>query len=242
MLVEDADTGQRLPGKLVKLFQNTNDSRFVQSDTSNAFGYAEFQQVPFNTYRASFEGDSVYAPRDMQFQLQSNSKTQAVLYLNRKSNRHAYLYQFIKNDKDMDRDLNLSVVSSTGKECKVNPSQRYCAHAIFQNDVQQESSGYERIKLDHFTESYYLAYLSDTPRQSYQCAVADQKQFPYYLNEQVTVRSLAQAQTIYYTLYCFTGWGLNSRVDFRQTFLTEPSASLCEQFYPRNTKYSLSLL
>ena len=67
----------------------------------------------------------------------------------------------------------LSIKSINNKECVVDPLNKWCAYAEHINDITDNKSGYERIKLNKFTESHYLAYLKDSPAYSGTCAAAD---------------------------------------------------------------------
>lgn len=72
--------------------------------------------------------------------------------------------------------------------------------------------------------SHYLAFLKESPQYSGTCAAADPKLHRYYKSDDITERSLEfqwedvrVLQTVKYeTLYCFTGWGLNSRREYRK--------------------------
>ena len=83
-------------------------------------------------------------------------------------------------------------------------------------DVGLKKSGYEKIKIDKFTESYYLAFLENSPAYSGSCAAANHSKMPYYEKGTTTLRSLSYnwenvrklATVKYQSLYCFTGWGL----------------------------------
>ena len=124
-----------------------------------------------------------------------------------------------------------------------------------EDDVDGAQAGYERVKINKFTESYYLAYKKPTPAYSTSCeykAHGGARNY-YENNEPTTIRSLADkfdwsnvrkaATNTFETLYCFTGWGLNSKKVVRTVGTGEPTAkSLCPSMYPSGTEFALDRL
>ena len=79
----------------------------------------------------------------------------------------------------------------------------------------------EKIRINSFTVSHYLAFLKQSPDYDGNCKEADFKKESYYPdNEETTLRSLKEehfnwdkvrklsTSLKWETLYCFTGWGL----------------------------------
>jgi len=52
----------------------------------------------------------------------------------------------------------LKIRSVSGEECTVDPLNKWCAYAEHVKDIQSGENGFEKIRLNKFTESNYLTY------------------------------------------------------------------------------------
>ena len=156
------------------------------------------------------------------------------------------------------RDLAVNV-QGYGKDasssCTVEATSKYCGYMSLEDDVDGTQAGYERVNINKFTESYYLAYKKPTPAYSTTCSYPGSNGVGSYYenNAPTTIRSLGEkfdwanvrkaVAVNYETLYCFNGWGLNSKKVIRTISTTEPTAkALCPAFYPSGTQFALDRL
>lgn len=251
-MVKDAETNEPLKNINVKLFAGEDSNKYLSKQATSKDGYASFANVAYDHYTVKFDGDDTYLPAKASFQLQSEINGDATLLLNRRDSTTATLDQYIANSY-VDKDFALSIVSHDNKSCKVDPLTKYCAYAAYVSDVQKNNAGYEKIRIDQFTVSHYLAYLKDSPDYAGTCSAPLVRDTPYYPKSETTLRSLrydwsnvrklANPAVNYQTLYCFTGWGLNSKKVFRETSVdVEPKASLCASMYPKGSRFAVDRL
>lgn len=250
--VKDIETNQPLKNIQLKLYAGEDSNKYLSKQNTSENGYATFANVAYDYYTVKFDGDDTYLPARASFKLQSEINGDVTLLLNRKDSTTATLDEYISND-DQDKDFALSIVSHNGKSCKVDSLTKYCAYAAYISDVQKNNAGYEKIRIDRFTVSHYLAYLKDAPTYSGTCSAPLTSQTPYYSKSETTLRSLSYDWSTvrkldnpavnYQTLYCFTGWGLNSKKVYRQTSTgAEPTAKICAPLYPSDSVYSVEKL
>lgn len=128
---------------------------------------------------------------------------------------------------------------------------RWCAYAEHVTDTQAGQTGEEKIILRKLTVSHYLAYLKNAYQSDETCLTNYQKNYRYYSQDTTTLRSLEfkwdevrelLANNEYQTLYCFTGFGMESKVEYPQILNAKPTASSCSTYYPANSKWSLENL
>ncbi len=50
---------------------------------------------------------------------------------------------------------------------------KWCGYAEFMKDVKKGQNGFERIKIDKFTESLYMGYVKESPSYNGSCPAAD---------------------------------------------------------------------
>ena len=252
VLVKDGETGEAVSNLPVRLYSGQTLEKYLSQDTSNEHGNASFENVAYDNYTVVFEGNDTYAPSKEATIVQSENDGSIILLLRRKDSSTVVLEQYISNGSN-DRDFALSIVSKSGAECKVDPMNKYCAYASYETDVSKNKAGYERINIEKFTVSHYLSYLRDAPAYSGSCAANKNSAMPYYPNSRTTMRSLSfdwknvrkmsSSNINYQTLYCFTGWGMNSRKPYRASSVNnEPKASQCAKLYPSNSSYNLDKL
>lgn len=252
VLVKDIESNEVLKNIPLKLYAGEESYKYLSKQNTSKDGYATFPDVAYDYYTVQFAGDDKYLPAKASFAVQSEINGNAILQLSRRDSTTATLDQYVING-DVNQDFALSIVSHNGKSCKVDPLTKYCAYAAYINDVQKNNDGYEKIRLDHFTVSHYLAYLKDAPNYSGTCSAPLISSMPYYPKDETTLRSLsydwssvrnlANDSKNYQTLYCFTGWGLNSKKVYRMTSKdTEPTAKICNQLYPSGSVYSVDSL
>lgn len=252
VLVKDQADGKVLEKKIIKLNNGMNASRFIGSSTTNEQGNASFENAAYDYYTISFDGDSDYLPTSQQFQIQSATGGDLTLFLNKRDSTAAMIEHEVANSNGIDQDLCLAIKSGTSqKECSVSPLNKWCAYAEHVKDIEQNKTGYEKIRLNKFTVSHYLAYVKEAPAYSGTCATADPSNYSYYPSSETTMRSLKIVENFdwenvrklaegdYQTLYCFTGWGLNSKKTHRVTANGDVSAGVCEPFYPVGNVYNV---
>ena len=256
VVVKSQADGEVLKDKVVKLSSGMNATRFIGSKTTNKTGNASFDDVAYDYYTVNFEGDTKYLPATQQFRVQGDMEGDVTLFLNRRDTTAAVIEYEVANSATTDRDLALAIKSGTSaKECTVDPLNKWCAYAEHITDIKKNKLGYEKIRLNKFTVSHYLAFTKEAPAYSGTCATADPNRYKYYPNTETTMRSLKQVDNFdwegvrklaagdYQTLYCFTGWGLNSKKTHRVTGNGDVvSASVCEAYYPDDNKYSVASL
>ena len=172
------------------------------------------------------------------------------MFLNNKFTTSAVLEETVYNSGNEDQDFALKIRSLKNKECIVDPLNKWCAYAQHVKDVEKNQGGYEKIKIEKFTVSHYLAYLKKSPSYSGTCAAGDFSNMKYYPNNKATMRSLSfnwesvrkLATEDYQTLYCFTGWGLNSTKMYRISGQGEPDMNGCSELYPDTSSFNLNKL
>lgn len=99
---------------------------------------------------------------------------------------------------------------------------RWCGYAEHTTDVSAGQYGQEKIILKKMTASNYLAYTKNAAQSDESCLLNYQKNYKYYPDDTTTLRSLefnwnevrALQNNVFHTLYCFTGFGLLSKVNF----------------------------
>ena len=74
-----------------------------------------------------------------------------------------------------------------------------------------------------------------TKREDYDPAHSKPRALKFEWNK---VRKL-QTTAAYRTLQCFTGWGFNTLRSIRIDSVDEPSARLCQQFYPLGSFWNI---
>ena len=249
-----ADDNQNLiQGATVQLFEDGSFSgNPIASATTDASGNVVFPNMAYDRYWVRYGGSQTFLANSEVVELQSVEKQDLILMLHRVSSRSAVLSEYMKSNENRDLAVNVSNLDNT-KSCTVDVTNKYCAYMNFQDDVDGANSGYERIFIDKFTESYYLAYKKPTPPYSTQCTAFSNSTMKYYPIDKTTVRSLETrfnwenirmtATVNYDTLYCFNGWGLNSKKTLTKRLTAEPSAfTECPSFYPAGTELSLERL
>ena len=264
VLVKDGETGEEQDNLDIKLYSGQTLDKYLSKDETNEHGYASFENVAYDNYTIVFEGNDEYQAAKEAVLLQSEKDGSVTLLLNKADSSNVVLEQYISNG-DVDRDLVLSVVSygteqcrKSGakdcmKSCKVDPLNKYCAYATFETDVQKNRSGYEKIDIEKFTVSYYLVYLRDSPKYTQTCSANKSAETAYYPKSKTTLRSLnydwqserklANTNVNYQTLYCFTGWGMNSKKAYRKnTGSKEPTAADCASLYPSSSDFNVGKL
>ncbi len=175
----------------VKLYSGVDGSKFVASKNSNDLGYATFENAAYDYYTVKFDGNDTFLPTSQQIPVQSDIQGDATLYLHKRSSTSAVIEQYVNNSGTQDQDLALSITSHSGTTCKVDPLSKYCGYSHYMNDIGRNTSGYERVKIDKFTTSHYLAMLQSSPAYSGTCGAADISKYQYYPgNENTTLRSL----------------------------------------------------
>ncbi len=250
VLVKDEEDGDTLKDITVKLYSGLDAANYLGNAESNDNGYATFNNAAYDYYTVVFDGDGDYLPTSQNFKVQSKIEGDSTLYLHKRTSTSAIIEESIYNTT-ADKDLALRIRSFEGKECMVDPLNKWCAYAEHVNDIEKNKSGYEKIKINKFTVSHYLAYLKDAPAYSGTCGNNDPKMYKYYPDDDTTMRSLRfdwdkvrklNTTSNFKTLYCFTGWGLISKKAYRKQGTGEPSASVCAKMYPTTSRYNLDKL
>ena len=253
--VKDELDGEPVEGRSVKLYSGLSGQNYIGSQITNKYGVATFPNLAFDQYQATFEGDNKYIPASNSFPVQSEKESDTTLFLHDRNSTAAVIEEPVYNIvSGRDQDLGLKIKAHGGSECNVDPLNKWCAYAEHVNDVSQNNNGFERIRLNKFTVSHYLTYMQDAPPYSGTCAAANNSTYKYYPNDDTTLRSLKVedfnwnkvrklASRDYQTLYCFTGWGLNSKKTYRKSGNgTVPSAGECSALYPTGSPYNLDKL
>ena len=254
--VRDGSNNALVEGARVELFEDaTLSNSAMMTSTSDSQGKAVFPNMGYDRYYVKYNGSSKFLPTSEMVELQGGDKNgELTLLLHRRDDSSAILSEYMNAGED--KDLAVNVYDPKKKStCTVEATSKYCAYMTLEDDVDGAQSGYERIKIDKFTESYYLAYKRPTPDYSTTCTYQAQggPRNYYEDNEPTTIRSLAdsfdwstvrKASSISFeTLYCFNGWGLNSKKSVRLVSTTEPTAaSVCTGLYPSGTQYALDRL
>lgn len=240
--------------KNIKVNLYNSKGVMMGSAVSDNYGYANFPSSNFDNYSLSFNGNDIFIPASKNFILSSQKKGDTTLYLNEKFTTSAVLEEGVYNSETGDQDFALKIRSIKNKECIVDPLNKWCAYAEHIKDVEKNQNGYEKIKINKFTISHYLAYLKNAPIYSGTCPAADFSNSKYYPKSESTIRSLKSNLTFnwqnvrklsldnYQTLYCFTGWGLNSTKMYRVNGQGEPDIQGCVDMYPTTSSYNLNKL
>lgn len=256
--VRDETTNALVEGARVELYEDaTLSSSPMMTATTNGQGQATFPNMGYDKYYVKYNGSTKFLPTSESVLLQgasSGSNGELTLLLHPRDSSEAILSEYMTPNEN--RDLAVNVYDPFKKtSCTVEASSKYCAYMTLEDDVDGAQSGYERIKINKFTESYYLAYKKPTPAYSSSCSYQAQGGARSYYpeNEATTIRSLGEefdwssvrklASDSFETLYCFNGWGLNSKKVIRTIGTSEPTAkALCPGFYPSGTQYALDKL
>ena len=193
----DSLSGKFIGKVPVSLASGLDGSRPFGSRVAGPNGIAIFPNVAYDHYMASFEGNDEYLPSRLPFTVQKPNDGNIVLNLTpRKAMTPGLIEEYIANPSlGTDRDLCLSIVSHSGRECKVNSLNKYCGYAQYIQDVMIGQEGYERIKINKFTASHYLTYYCHSSPYSGTCP-ALQNTCPY--SGYQTPQSLIQQQQIIY--------------------------------------------
>lgn len=144
------------------------------------------------------------------------------------------------------------MLGANGNHCRITPFNKFCAYAQHLGDNQSGQSDFQKAQIYQFTQSYYLAYLSNRKGFAPTCGALDPLLTKYYPagNESISLRSLSargerrrlNADYPFVTLYCFNGWGLNSIQYVYKVSETEPDASICKEFFPAGSAFDLDKL
>lgn len=247
------DTNAPVNGALVELYQDdTPSSPLLASAKTNSEGIAVFKNMGYDRYYAKYPGSSKFLPEMQSTLIQGELDGDLTMLLHRRDSGDAVVGEYMPAGSNQDLAINVKNYNNNN-ECTLEPTNKYCAYMVMEDDIDGASAGYERAKIQKFTESYYLAYRKPTPTYSSSCSVSTNGSHKYYENSSTTVRSLKTsfkwdrirkaATTTFKTLYCFNGWGLSSKVPVLKTTSAEPkAASECPRFYPSGTKYALDRL
>lgn len=255
---KDSSNNALVEGARLELFEDptlTNSS--LMTATTDAQGTATFPNMGYDQYYVKYNGSTKFLPTTEKVVLQGDKtgeNGELTLFLQPRDSTTAVLSEYM--DANENKDLAVNVYDPVKKSsCTVDASNKYCGYMTLEDDVDGAEAGYERIKINKFTESYYLAYKKPTPEYSTTCSyVAHGGNRSYYEdNEPTTIRSLGEkfdwskvrkvSSVTYETLYCFTGWGLNSKKLLRTVGTAEPAAKdLCPAMYPSGTQFALDRL
>lgn len=254
----DSSNNALVEGARLELFEDptlTNSS--LVTATTDGQGVATFPNVGYDQYYVKYNGSTKFLPTSEKVLLQGTEtgrNGELTLFLQPRDDSTAILSEYM--DANENKDLAVNVYDPIKKStCTVDATNKYCGYMTLEDDVDGAQAGYERVKINKFTESYYLAYKKPTPEYSTTCTYAAHggPRSYYEDDEPTTIRSLADkfdwsnvrkaSSVLYETLYCFTGWGLNSKKLMRTVGSAEPTAkALCPSLYPSGTQYALDRL
>ena len=253
VLLKADDNGNAISGAVVELYEDsTVGSPLLASTKTNSEGIAVFQNMSYDRYYVKFPGTEKFLPEIQSTLIQGSLQGDLTMLLHRRDSGDAVVGEYMPAGSNQDLAINVKNFNNSN-ECTLEPTNKYCAYMTMEDDVDGADSGYERAKIQKFTESYYLAYRKPTPAYSSTCQVSTNGNHRYYENSTTTVRSLKSsfnwsnirkaATSTYQTLYCFNGWGMSSKVPLLKTTNTEPKAAVeCPRFYPSGTRYALDRL
>jgi hypothetical protein len=254
----DASTNALVEGARLELFEDESLSNSaMMTATTSSQGKADFPNMAYDKYYVKYNGSTKFLPTAEQVLLQgtkNGENGELTLFLQPRENSSAVLSEYMNPGEN--KDLAVNVYDPLKKStCTVDATSKYCAYMTLEDDVDGAQAGYERVKINKFTESYYLAYKKPTPAYSTSCNYKAHGGARNYYEDNVptTIRSLADkfdwssvrkaSSTTFETLYCFTGWGLNSKKNVRVVGTAEPTAkALCPGMYPSGTVYALDRL
>jgi hypothetical protein len=250
--VRDTDTGDVLSGIPVNLLAGLDGSRTLSAKNSDINGLATFENVAYDYYTAQFAGSLNYFPTRQSFKVQSSEDGTTTLFVRNKKSDSIILEQYVSNSDTIDQDFILAIESDKGAKCKVAPYNKYCGYAEHMTDVEIHQEGFEKIKISKFVVAHYLAFWEDSAAYTGTCGKDDLSNYKYYPGDTTSIRSLnfkwkrarnLQSKATFKSLYCFTGWGLNSiQYKTSSSSSSEPSAGECASLYPDGSQYSVSKL
>lgn len=247
----DSETGKTIPNAPVKLMSGIDGGRALVSNNTDANGIAVFNNVAYDYYTIQYDGSANYLPTRAQIAAQSVNTPTFNLGVHQRTSGNTILQQYVTN-ANVDQDFNLNIVSLEGKSCNVTPYTKYCGYASHVNDVENNSQGFENIRIHNFTVSNYLGYLQNNPASAATCGASDISGLGYYPTGEINARSLSfnwenvrKTQAVkptYQSLYCFNGWGLNTLRYLTSASNTPLSANVCSQFWPAGSQFALDKL
>ncbi len=250
----DMEGQNKQAGIPIKLLSGIDGIRSLSTQNTDSNGVATFNNVAYDYYTVQFDGNADYLPSRALIALQDNNSANFTLNLHERGSGNTYLQQFVNNNNAADQDFNLNIASIKGAQCNVSPYNKYCGYASHVNDVENNQQGFENVRIHNFTESNYLAYLQNNVPSAASCGAYDPSQFTFYGQglgradarslsfDWNNVRKAQAATSLYQTLYCFNGWGLNTIRHFQTNQDVFTSAAVCGQFWPPGSQWSLESL
>lgn len=252
--LKEEDGGAAVSGANVELYGNdpSMSQNFISAAKTDDKGKVVFSNMAFDRYFVKYPGSTKYVPNSGKVALQKVVDGDLTLFLHKKDSTDAVLSEYFNQGDNQDLAINVKNYNNANT-CTLDATNKYCAYMSYENDIEGADAGYERVKINKFTESYYLAYKKPSPTYSTTCNVSGNGDKKYYYNSNTTIRSLNKdfdwdtvrktSTSNFESLYCFNGWGLNSKKNYRKMSASEPTAAtLCPQFYPDGTTFSLDTL
>ena len=254
-----------ISGKSIEIFGDALFTKRLGMGTTQDDGIASVKDMPYGRYFARFAGDKEYLPASGEVVLQSLSSADLQLLVHNTNDPSAVLSNSFNPSEDRDFAVNIKSYHNENS-CTAEPTSKYCGYMQYQPETDSNNASAQSVRFNQFTESYYLAYKKPSPSYSSTCDVSSNGAHNYYSNDSKTsvrslksdgssathlhgdydwkrVRARSLAASTFETLYCFTGWGLNSKKTAQSVTSSEPTAaSKCPGLYPVGSTFSLDRL